>query len=208
MSNTNNTSKTNDKKIARMAFIGMFGAIAAILMFIEVPIPFIAPPFYKMDLSELPALIGAFCMGPVAGIVIEVIKILIHLLIKGTSTAFVGELGNLVIGLALILPASIIYQIKKTRKHAIIGMAVGTLVMVICGATFNGYVLLPFYAAAFGGMEAIVAFGTAVHASVTNVLTFCALCVAPFNLIKGIIVSVLTAILYKHISGLIKRYGA
>lgn len=188
-----------------MAFVGVFSAIAAVLMFIEIPLPVIAPAFYKMDLSEVPVLIGTFSLGPFGGFLIETIKILIHLAVKGTSTAFVGELGNLAVGAALFLPAGLIYKSHKTRRGAITGMAVGTLTMVLAGSLFNAFVLLPLYAAAFGGMEAIVAAGTAVHASVTSVAGFVALCVAPFNLIKGIVTAVITFILYKRISGLIKK---
>ena len=205
--NENNSAVSVGKtsNVRRIALIGMFGAIAGILMFLELPLPVIAPPFYKIDLSEVPVLIGAFAMGPVAGILIELIKILIHLLIKGTSTAGVGELGNFVVGLALVLPAALIYRRHKTRKTAVIGMAVGTLTMVVAGSLINAFVLLPMYAAAFGGMEAIIAAGTAVHASVDSVFGFVALCVAPFNLIKGIITAILTMLLYKRISTLIKR---
>ena len=205
--NENNSAVSAGKtsNVRRIALIGMFGAIAGILMFLELPLPVIAPPFYKIDLSEVPVLIGAFAMGPVAGILIELIKILIHLLIKGTSTAGVGELGNFVVGLALVLPAALIYRRHKTRKTAVIGMAVGTLTMVVAGSLINAFVLLPMYAAAFGGMEAIIAAGTAVHASVDSVFGFVALCVAPFNLIKGIITAILTMLLYKRISTLIKR---
>jgi len=204
MSDNTVTTKASGISVRKIALIGMFGAIAAVLMFIEVPLPLIAPPFYKMDLSEVPVLIGTFAMGPVAGILIELIKILLHLLIKGTSTAGVGELGNFIVGLALVLPAGLIYRVRKTRKTAIIGMITGTLVMVLAGSLINAFVLLPMYAAAFGGMEAIIAAGTAVHSGVSSVFGFVALCVAPFNLIKGIITSILTMLLYKRISVLIK----
>ena len=190
-----------------MAFVGMFGAIAAILMFFEVPLPFIAPVFYKLDFSEVPVLIGTFALGPVAGFLIEALKIVIILIIKGTSTAFVGELGNFAVGAALFLPAGLIYRKMKTRKGALIGMIVGTAVMVLVGSFFNAYVLLPLYAAAFGGVENIVAAGTAVHSAVNSVAGFVALCVAPFNLIKGIITAAVTLVLYKRISGLIKGHS-
>ena len=208
MADTNtikDNSVTKGISVRKTALIGMFGAIAAVLMFIEMPIPVIAPPFYKIDFSEVPVLIGTFAMGPVAGILIELIKILLHLLVKGTSTAGVGELGNFIVGLALVLPAGLIYRVHKTRRTAVVGMVVGTLTMVLAGSLINAFVLLPMYATAFGGMEAIIAAGTAVHSSVDSVFGFVALCVAPFNLIKGVITSILTMLLYKRISGLIKR---
>jgi riboflavin transporter FmnP len=198
--NTSNAGFTAKK----LAFIGLFGAVASVLMFLEFPLPF-APGFYKLDLSEVPVLIGAFALGPISGLFIELIKILVHLVIKGTQTAGVGELANLVIGCSLVLPAALIYRAGKTRKRAVIGMITGTLVMTVVGCFMNAFVLLPAYAAAFGmPMETLVGMGTAVNKAVHDVLTFAVLCVAPFNLLKGIVVSVVTFLLYKHISTLIK----
>ncbi len=190
--------------VRELAFIGMFGAIAAVLMFFEFPLPF-APGFYKLDFSEVPVLIGSFALGPIAGVFIELIKILIHFVIKGTSTAGVGELANFLIGIAFVLPAGIIYSLGKTRKRAIIGMIVGTLTMVAAGCFINAFVLLPTYAKAFEmPMDALIAMGTAVNPHVNSLLTFALLCVAPFNLLKGIVVSIVTMLLYKRISSLIK----
>ena len=188
----------------KLAFIGLFGAVASVLMFLEFPLPF-APGFYKLDLSEVPVLIGVFALGPVSGSFIELIKILVHLVIKGTQTAGIGELANLVIGCAFVLPAALIYRAGKTRKRAVIGMITGTLVMTVAGCFMNAFVLLPAYATAFGmPMETLVGMGTAVNKAVHDVLTFAVLCVAPFNLVKGIVVSLITFFLYKHISTLIK----
>ncbi|MDE6662212.1 MAG: ECF transporter S component, partial [Lachnospiraceae bacterium] len=103
----------------RIAMIGMFSAISAVLMLFEIPVYF-APGFYKLDFSELPALIGTFAFGPVAGVMIEFCKIILKLLFKSTSTAFVGELANFVVGCSFLLPASIIYSLHKTKKTAII----------------------------------------------------------------------------------------
>ena len=112
----------------KIVVIGVFSAIAAILMVLELPVPF-APSFYGLDFSELPALIGAFAYGPVAGVMIEFCKILIKLVLKPSSTAFVGELANFSISCMLVLPASVIYLFKKSRKQAILGTVVGTLIM-------------------------------------------------------------------------------
>lgn len=100
-------------KIRMMTQMGMLSALATVLMLIDIPIPFIAPSFYKMDISELPVLIGTFAMGPVAGMLIELVKILLHLIIRGTQTAFVGEIANYVIGCAFLIPAGLIYKKKK-----------------------------------------------------------------------------------------------
>ncbi len=183
-----------------MILMAMMAAIAMILMYLEFPIVFLAPGFYQLDFSEVPVLIGSFAMGPLAGVIIELMKILLHILLKGTSTAYVGEIGNFLVGCALILPASLIYRKKRTKKGAWLGMAVGTITLVMAGCLVNGYVLLPWYAANFfaaaGGMDAILQAGAMIHPSIGTVPGFVLLCVAPFNLIKGILVSLLTALLY------------
>lgn len=122
----------------KIAVIGVFSAISAVLMLFEFPVPF-APPFYELDFSEIPALIGAFAFGPVAGVMIEFCKILLKLLMKGTSTAFVGDLANFVVGCSFILPASILYLIKKTKKSAMLSCLVGTVVMILFGTILMRY---------------------------------------------------------------------
>lgn len=195
---------TQSTRVRTLAACGMFAAIAAVLMFIEIPLP-IAPSFYKLDFSEVPVMIGTFCYGPITGIAIEFIKIAVKTVIKGTQTAFVGEFANFVIGCSLVVPAGIIYQWKKTKKSAIIGMATGTIITAIVGCFINAFVLLPTYATAFGmPVEAIVGMGTAINASVTDLATFAILLVAPFNIVKGVLVSFVTFLLYKRISGLVK----
>ena len=109
-----------------MVQVAMLGAAAVVLMFFDIPLPF-APSFYKIDLSEVPVLIGAFAMGPLAGAAIELIKILLNLVMKGSTTAGVGEVANFLIGCAYVMPAAWIYKTQKTKKNAMIGMAVGTL---------------------------------------------------------------------------------
>ena len=115
---------------------GMFSAIALILFLFEFPLPF-APAFYEVDFSELPVLIGTFAFGPVAGVMIEFCKILLKLVIKGTSTAFVGDLANFVIGCSLLLPASFVYEWKKTKKGAVLAVVAGTICMTTFGSLFN-----------------------------------------------------------------------
>ena len=184
--------------------IGMLGAVSVILMMFEIPLWF-APSFYKMDLSEDPVLIGSFAMGPAAGALIELVKIVLHLLFKGTTTAGVGDFANFLIGCALIVPAGIIYGRKKSRKSAVIGMAVGGIFMIIAGCFLNAFVLLPVYGKAFGmPMEALIGMGTAVNPAITNLAGFAILAVAPFNLLKAAAVSVITMLLYKHISPILK----
>ncbi|MBC5689093.1 ECF transporter S component [Mediterraneibacter sp. NSJ-55] len=184
--------------------VGMLAALALILMFFEIPLPF-APSFYEIDFSEVPVLIGCFTMGPLAGAAVELVKILLALVLKGTTTAGVGEIANFLIGCALCVPAGIIYKRKRTRKNALIGMALGTLLMTVIGCVINAYVLLPAYSAAFGmPLEALVDMGTAVNSHITSLPTFVVLAVAPFNLLKGILASGIVFLIYKKISPVFK----
>ncbi len=190
----------------KMAMIGMFSAIAMILHLIDFPVPF-APGFYKLDFSELPILVGTFAFGPAAGVMMEFIKILLKLCVKGTSTAFVGDLANFVIGCSLILPASAIYAFGKTKKSAVIGCVVGTLIMTIFGTAFNAIYLLPAFSKLYGmPLDAILEMGTAVNplAKEGSIVSFVAACVAPMNLIKGAIASIVTMLIYKPLSPIIK----
>ena len=188
-----------------LVLMAMFSALAAVLMLWEFPIPFIAPNFYEIDLSEIPILVGSFIMGPVSGVIMEAIKIILKLLIKGTSTAYVGDFANFCIGVCLVVPASIIYQKHKTKKNAFIGMLVGTLFMAVAGVVLNYFVMIPFYVKAFGmPLEAIIGAGAKIQPLVTNKSSFTIVCVAPFNIVKGIIVSLVTALIYKHISAFVK----
>lgn len=189
-------------KTRTLVVTAMLASLSAVLMIIEIPMPFIAPPFYKLDFSEVPVLIGSFSLGPIAGVVIEAIKILIKFIIKGTQTGGVGELANFVIGCALVVPASFIYKYKKTKLSAVIGMAISIIVMAVAGVLLNAYLLLPAYSA-FIPIEQIVQMGKDIFPIVTDTLTFCVFCVAPFNLIKGVIVSVITTLIYKPLSRII-----
>lgn len=185
--------------LKNVVLMGMFGALGAVLMLFEFPIPFIAPPFYGLDLSEIPVLVGTFSMGPLAGAVIELVKILVKLVLKPTSTGFVGEFANICIGCSLILPAGWIYKLNKTKKGALIGMVVGTVSMAVVGAVLNALVMIPFYTN-FMPLDSIIAAGAAINPAVSNIWTFAFVCVAPFNLVKGAIVSLITTLIYKRIS--------
>ena len=188
----------------KIAMIGMLSAIAGILMMIEFPLPF-APSFYELDFSELPVLIGAFAFGPLAGVMIEFCKILIHLLLHGTNTAFVGDLANFVVGCSFVLPASFIYLFKKSKKNALAACIAGTLAMTVVGTWLNAVYLLPKYAQMFGmPLDSLVAMGTAVNPRINGVTTFVILAVAPFNLLKGALISAATMLIYKKISPLLK----
>ena len=207
--NTNVTVQKESKTGVRvLAQIGMLSAVAVVLMLFEIPLPF-APSFYEIDLSEVPVLIGCFVMGPLAGAVIEFIKILLNFVINGTMTAGVGELANFVIGCAFCVPAGIIYRKVRTRKGAVIGMITGGLTMTVLGCFINAFVLLPTYAKAFHmPIDALIAMGTAVNPAINSMTTFVLFAVVPFNLIKGVIVSLIVFLIYKKISPIFKIHQA
>ena len=164
--------------------IGMLAAIAVILMLFEIPLPF-APSFYEIDFSEVPVMVGCFAMGPFAGALI----------------AGVGELANFIIGCSLCVPAGLIYRRKRTRTTALIGMAAGTVTMTVIGCAVNAFVLLPTYATAFGmPIDALVEMGTAVNPAINSLTTFVFFAVAPFNILKGVLVSAIVFLIYKKIS--------
>ena len=174
----------SNTKLSKMIKISLLGAIAVVLMFIEFPV-LPAFPWLKMDLSELPVLMGAFAFGPVVGIVIEALKIVLHLLLKGTETGFVGELANFIVGVSLVVPASYIYNRNKSKKTAIIGMIVGTITMEVVAILANIYLLMPL-------------FGMVYNAEDT--LKYVAVGLLPFNGIKALMVSVVTFAVYKKVS--------
>ncbi len=186
-------------KAKYLAMIAMSAALGGVLMSLEIPL-FFAPPFYQLDFSELPGLIASFYLGPVAGVITELLKVVVKLLIKGTSTAFVGDFANFVVGCSFVLPASIVYHIRKTRKTAIAGMAAGTVVMTVFGSLFNAFYLIPTFSVLFGmPLDAIVAMGTAVNPHIVSVPTLVLMAVVPFNLLKCIAVSAVTLLLYKRL---------
>lgn len=189
----------------RVSYVAVFSAIAAILMFLEIPL-FFAPSFYKIDLSELPVLICAFYMGPVSGVVCELLKILLKLLLKGTSTAYVGDFANFLVGCAFILPAAVLYPLHKSRRGAIFALAVGTVSLTVFGSLFNAWYLIPRFAELYGmPLDAIIGMGTIVNSAIHDLSTLVLFAVVPFNLLKGALVSLLTFLLYKRIERLFFR---
>lgn len=192
-------------KMEWLVKVAMLSAVSVLLMLIEFPLPFLAPPFYELDFSEIPVLIGAFALGPVAGVVIEILKVLLNLVLNGTITAGVGELANCLMGISFVLPAALIYRHKKCKKNAVLGLLLGGVAMVLIGSFINAYVLIPAYGTALQmPMEAFVKMGAAIHPSIDSVAKMVLLCVVPFNLLKVTLVSVVTLIIYKKISPIFK----
>lgn len=171
------------------------GALAALLMCLDFPLTFIAPAFIKLDFSEVPCLICGFALGPVWGIASEAVKILVKLLLKPTSTIFVGELTNLILGIIMVGTASLIYGFKKSLPRAIHSLGTSSILMSIAAGLLNAYWLFPFYMKLYGlSAETIVAMSPSFADNMTKVILFC---VIPFNLLKGALVSLLTGFLYK-----------
>ena len=141
--------KSKRFKTRNIAVVGMLSAIALVLFLFEIPLPF-APSFYELDFSELPVLIGSFALGPVAGVVIELCKILLKLVIKGTTTAFVGDFANFIVGCSMVVPAAIIYHRFRTKKAALVSLVTGTAIMTVFGSVFNAFYLLPAFADLYG----------------------------------------------------------
>jgi riboflavin transporter FmnP len=173
-----------NEKTSKLIKISLLSAIAIILMYFEFPV---VPAFswLKIDLSDVPALIGAFGFGPIAGVLIELVKNLLIPLIKGSQTGLVGEFANFLVGAALVLPAGFIYNGNRSKRNAILGMVLGTVSIEIVGILANVYILLPAY-----GMKMDSA----------ALIQYITLGLLPFNGIKAILVSVLTYVLYKKIS--------
>lgn len=193
--NTRQLSSTNS-----LVKISLLSVIAYVLMLIELPIP-LFPAFLQMDLSDMPALIGAFALGPIAGVMIELIKNLLHFITK-TSTGGVGELANFLIGAAMVIPSGIIYAKSKKKSTALIGMLIGTILMATVGSLTNYYILIPFYAKMMP-IDQIIAWSAAANTAITDLKTLILYAVVPFNLLKGFVISVFTILIYKKISHLL-----
>ena len=203
MTATGKTTTSASNKIHYIVKIAILSALAAIIMLFEFPLPF-APGFYKLDLSEVVILMGGFAMGPIAAVIIELLKNLINILLNGTATAFVGEFANFLIGCALVVPASIIYKYKKSFKGAIISLVIGTLTLALVGSLTNYFVLIPAYSEFYHmELDKIVSAGTSVNPLVSDLKTLIVFAGAPFNLVKGLLCSLLNLLLYKRVSKLL-----
>ena len=184
-----------------MVKMAILSVMAFVLMIMDFPLPMF-PAFLQIDLSDVPPLIGAFALGPVAGVIIQLVKVLLHFM-TDSSTGGVGSFANFIVGSAFVFPAAYIYHMNKTRKNAIIGIVVGAISMAAVGALANIYILIPFYSN-FMPIDAIVEMGTAVNSRIVDVPTLVLYGVTPFNLFKGIIIGAVTMLLYKNIAPLLK----
>lgn len=202
MQNNITTQKTTTMPIVYIAKIGLLSAIAAIVMIFQVPLWF-APSFYKLDLSDTVVLIGGFALNPIATVYIQTIKIFLNFLIDGTATAGIGELANFLMGISFAFPASYIYHKNKSIKSAVIGLLVGTVSICISGCLLNLYLLIPAYSKGYG-LDALIGMGTAVNPKITDLNQLILFATLPFNLVKAIVNSIVTLILYKRLSKALK----
>jgi len=188
---TRTTNKTH-----MLVKTSMLSVIAFVLMMLESQIPFF-PEFLKIDISDLPALIAGLAMGPLAGISVEAIKNILHLLM--TTTGGVGELANFLVGSSMVVPAALIYQHKKSRVTALLGLVVGVFTMAVTGALANYYILLPFYSTFFP-LDAIIAMSAKANPAIKDMGSLIIYGIMPFNLFKGLVLSIFTLAVYKRIS--------
>ena len=188
-----------------LCFIGLFGALSTVLMLFKIPLPF-APAFMKLDVAELPAIIGSFMFGPIAGECIVLVKLALNLLINGTDSMYVGELSNLVLSSVYVLSASLIYQRHKTRKSAAIALVTGVLTTSVIALISNTLFIFPAYAVVYGlSMESLVSMAGAVNPFVHDTMTMMLWSVFPFNLVKYGVVSGITFLVYKKLHLFILR---
>lgn len=186
-----------------MTKVAILSAISYILMFISLPIPGIFPDFLKLDISDVPAIFGGMSLGPVAGFTIVLIKNLFQAMTAST-TAWIGETANLLIGGSYVVIVSLVYRHKKNIRGLLIGFILGTIAMIIVGCLTNYYMLLPFYAKVMP-MEVIINMGNIINPRVTDLGSFVIWMIAPFNLIKAILISIVTLPLYKKMEVILKK---
>ena len=189
-------------KAHRLTVTAMLGAVAVVLMLMEFSIPFLIPDFVKMDLSELPALLAAFSLGPVYGIAVCFIKNAVHALF--TTTACVGELCNFLLGCCFMIPAGLLYKARKSRKNALWGALIGALAMAICSVPINYFISYPVYTALIP-LDAIISMYQALLPSVNGLLMCLIVFNAPFTLLKGILTTALAFLIYKPLSPLLHK---
>ena len=200
---TKTSASSRKAMITKLTSTAILTAMSVILMYLEFNLPFM-PGFLKFDFSELPVLVGAYALGPLYGVLIELLKNLIHL--PATGTAGIGEASNFLTGSIYVFTAGWIYTKNRTRKGAIISMAVATLALGLIACPLNYFVTLPLYGSVLGfPMEAIIGMTNAVNPMVTSKISLIFWVFLPFNLFKGLVISFLTFWVYKPISNIIHR---
>lgn len=192
----------NRYKANYTAKIGLLAAVATLLMFLELPVPML-PVFLKLDISELPAVIAAFSLGPAAAVLVDLVKNLIHA--TNTQTAGIGEAANFIVGVAFLVPAGMAYRRRPAFGGALLALTAGTVSMIFVASLMNYFVLIPLYQAVLHfPLEQIIAMGAAANPHIVDLKTFVALAVAPFNAIKGVVIAVFTLLIYRKVLPLLR----
>ena len=190
--------------ISEITKIAILASISVLLMFIKVPLPF-APTFMEMDIAELPALIGGFAMGPLAGLIV-CIKLLLNIIINGTKTFYVGELSNLIVSSTFVLTTAFIYKHNKSKKSALLGLVIGSITMSLVATLSNYFVIFPLYAKLLKiDLNAFVGMVAKINPLVKSYFTLMLFSILPFNLVKTAVTSIVTSLLYKRISPILKK---
>ncbi len=193
-----------DKKLNKLVKVSVLSAIALVLMFIEFPLP-IFPGFLKLDISDLPAIFGAFALGIPAGIVIEALKNLLHGLIK-TSTAGIGEIANFVVGSAYVIAAGAIYSFKKDKRHAVYGLIAGSIAMAVVAGITNYFIFIPLYENVLGfPIPAMIDAARVINPKITDFKGLIVMSIVPFNLLKAAIISIIALLSYKKLSPILHK---
>ena len=189
-------------KTHKIAVTAILSAVATVLMFISFPIPFLIPPFVKMDFSELPALLAAFSMGPLSGVMVCLVKNLINLLF--TTTSGVGELCNFLLGVCFVIPAGWIYKVRRTRSGALLASGVGAVAMAVLSVPVNYFISYPFYTS-FMPLDTIIGMYQELLPSVDGLLACLLIFNMPFTLLKGVLDVALAFLNYKPLSPLLHK---
>ena len=193
-------SKRNENAMFNLTRCGLLSAMAVILFYIEIPVV----AFYKLDLSTLPAILAGFAMGPIQGVAVIIVKNLVHML--GTSTACVGELADILMSCAFVVPASLYYRKHKNRKSALLAMLIGSAAMVLVSVLVNYFILIPAYQVLMNlPLEVIIGMGQKVFGFIDTTVELVLAITAPFNIFKAVVLSVVTYLLYKRVSPLLHQ---
>lgn len=192
-----NNVSASSLKTRYLVRVGVLGALGFALMFLDMPLAFIAPPFMKLDLSDVPGLISGFAMGPIYGVLVQLIKNILNL--SKTSTGGVGELSNFIVGSSFVLVSSLVYKRDKSMKSALIGVVLGVMTMAALAMASNYFVVFPLYAKLMIPMETIINMGKAVNPNIDSLWKMMLLSVLPFNLIKGAVNGLVTFMVYKKV---------
>lgn len=192
---------SGSKHTSFIARIAILSALATVIMFFEFPLP-LFPVFLKIDFSEIPALLAAFALGPWSAVMIELIKNLIHL--PMSSTMGIGEVANFLVGSIFVIPVGLIYKRMKNKGGAVIALGTGILSMAVFASLLNYFALIPLYAAVLNfPVDAVVGMGTQANEKIVGIKSLIAFGILPFNLIKGVVVSLIVTLMYKKLSPLL-----